>query len=254
MTTNYTADSISNTLPSTTNNKNNKSRHKFIGKENERISNLKISLFDNKPLKSLYNYNNLTKNDKNLDSNQDKEFRNSFQEKIQVLSTSPNQNKFNKTNNEDKLFDTKFNSKSKFKENLLNHFDYIDKKKIKEKLEKLHNEDMLRKTLHYRIEKENRLKMMASNEKIHKIKIKETMEVKDYNKLIKENIEILKEKGIEEKRQRRRIIQSKDELIKKAIEQFLEKKQEYINQLCLNDLVMQKSVQSKIKRSLNKLK
>ena len=76
---------------------------------------------------------------------------------------------------------------------------------------------------------------------------------KNYNKLIKENIEIFKNKIIEENKQKKVIIQRKNSIIKQTIKQYIESKKEFINNLCKKELNDQIKKKRNILKELNKL-
>jgi hypothetical protein len=86
-------------------------------------------------------------------------------------------------------------------------------------------------------------------EESKKIRIKQAKEVKEANRLMKENVLILKEKLKEENRQKKKIVDSRYEFIKNSISNFKILKQEYIKSLITNEMEKEmKEIQEKQKQ------
>ena len=165
-------------------------------------------------------------------------------ETYQETSSSKFSPKFYKTSHENtKTYMSRFDDRE-------SRMEFRTKQSLTDHIKYLKLEDIKKKSHLYHKERQSRIDMLNSKEINWKSKIKQRIEVKTYNKLIKENIEILKEKTLQENKQKKVIIQAKDEIIKKAIEQYIEKKQEVINMLCEQDLKKNLQIKKQLKNNI----
>lgn len=132
-----------------------------------------------------------------------------------------------------------------------NHLNLMEEKRIlKEAYMNKNNFELADKRKQYQEERlckqrlKERLKIYALS------KLKSGEELKNKNKLIKENIEILKAKLATENNQKKRIIQAKTEIIKKAIEQYQSEKKEFIKNMYVRDLENERALASIKEREL----
>lgn len=178
-----------------------------------------------------------------------------------------NQNNISNYNNSTTNWDSKIimniSNNSKFKDNvsysskISEMLDcpqkFMDKKEIKELLRKTKMNDFMDKKELYTKGRLSKIEMHRSKEQNTNRKIKDKFEVQNYNKLIKENIEIFKNKIIEENKQKKVIIQRKNSIIKQTIKQYIESKKEFINNLCKKELNDQIKKKKNILKELSKL-
>ena len=102
----------------------------------------------------------------------------------------------------------------------------------------------------YNDTKKKMLKSKEILEENKQIRLKQAKEMREANRLLKENIFILKEKVIEENRQKKKIVDSRFEFIKSSISNFKLLKQKYIKNILTSDIEREAK---EINKKLNKL-
>lgn len=131
------------------------------------------------------------------------------------------------------------------------HLELMEEKRmLKETYLSKNNFDLEGKRKQYQEERLNKQRLKEQLKVYAMSKLKSGEELKNKNKLIKENIEILKAKLATENNQKKRIIQAKTEIIKKAIEQYQSEKKEFIKNMYIRDLENERALANMKEREL----
>lgn len=141
----------------------------------------------------------------------------------------------------------KFTQESKISNN------YKNKETLKLQLLIKREEQQRLKTKINQEERNRKILVQNNMQKISNLKLKEAIEMKAYSRLIKENIEILKHKLIEENKQMKIITKTKYSILQESICQYKSVKKQFMQDLLMKDIEQENKIIEEKSKILNEL-